>query len=141
MNKLFWMLVPLLIIACNRKQSEATMKPNTPFENTRWKITAITGLAQLPATEKEMFVRFSEGRFSAFAGCNQMTGGYTIQGNTLKITGPASTMMACPAPLMESEQKFSEALIKADHYVVMGDHLQIRQGETVLAECDAVYLK
>ena len=135
------MLLPLLAIACNRKQSDATMKPNAPFENTRWKITAIVGLAQLPVTEKEMFVRFFEGRFSAYAGCNQMMGGYTLQGNTLKITGPASTMMACPPPLMESEKKFSEALIKTDNYVVMGDHMQLHQGGTVLAEFDAVYLK
>ena len=141
MKIFFWILLPLLTRACSRKQTESTMKPNAAFENTRWKITAISGLAQLPATDKEMFIRFFEGRFSGNAGCNQMMGGYTLQGNTLKITGPASTMMACPPPLMESEKKFSEAIIKTDNYLVKGDHLQLRQGSTVLAEFDAVYLK
>lgn len=141
MYKFLWVFLPLLTIACNRKQAEATMKPNAPFENTRWKITSIAGVAQLPATEKEMFIRFAESRFSAFAGCNNMMGGYTVQGNTLKITGPASTMMACPEPFMKSEQKFGEALGKVDNFKITGDKMQLRQGDTVLAGFEAVYLK
>ena len=141
MNKLMWALLPLFAIACSPKPSEATMKTNAPFENTRWKITSIAGVAQLPATEKEMFIRFSESRLSAYAGCNQMMGSYTVQGNTLKITGTASTMMACPPPFMESEQKFGEALGKADNFNVTGDNMQLRLGDTVLAEFRAVYLK
>lgn len=117
------------------------MKPNAAFENTRWKITSIAGVEKLPATEKEMFARFNEGRFSAYAGCNQMTGAYTVDGNKLKITGTASTMMACPPPLMESEQKFGEALGKVDNFKVTGDKMQLRQGDAVLAEFEAVYLK
>lgn len=141
MFRLLWVLLPLLTIACNRKQAESTMKPNAPFENTRWKITAITGLEKLPEARKEMFVRFFEGRFSGNAGCNNLMGGYEIQGNTLKIKGPASTMMACDEALMRSEQKFGEALGKVDNFKITGDNMQLRQGNTVLAEFEAVYLK
>jgi hypothetical protein len=52
-----------------------------------------------------------------------------------------STMMACPPPLMESEQKFSEALGTVDNFKITGDNMQLRQGDTVLAEFEAVYLK
>ena len=116
MYKLLWALLPLLAIACNRKQSESTMQPNAPFENTRWKITSVAGVEKLPATEKEMFARFNEGRFSAYAGCNQMTGAYTLDGSKLKITGPASTMMACPEPVMAAERAILDALAKVDRF-------------------------
>lgn len=141
MYKLLWVLLPLLTIACQRKQAESTMKSNAAFENTRWKITAIAGLEKLPEVQKEMFVRFYEGRFNGNAGCNNMMGGYTVQGNTLKITGPASTMMACEEALMKAEQKFGEALGKVDNFKITGDKMQLRQGEAVLAEFEAVYLK
>jgi len=51
-----------------------------------------------------------EGRAYGDGGCNRWLSGYELQGNTLKFTAPASTLMACPEALMEQEQRFHQML-------------------------------
>jgi heat shock protein HslJ len=48
---------------------------------------------------------FDETTLSTTAGCNTITGGYTLEGGTLTLTEEAaSTMMACDPELMEQDQ-------------------------------------
>lgn len=44
-------------------------------------------------------------RLSGTAGCNRFTGGWKQDGATIKLGPIASTMMACPPPAMEVEQR------------------------------------
>lgn len=49
-------------------------------------------------------------RVSGSSGCNRFSGGWQQNGATLKLGQFASTMMACPPPAMEIEQRFLATL-------------------------------
>jgi heat shock protein HslJ len=76
-------------------------------------------------------------RFKGFGGCNGLGGSYKLTGkNGIKIN-VISTQMYCDR--METENVLTNALIKADHYTIKGDALQLLQGDMVLATFEAVY--
>ncbi|MDH7462778.1 META domain-containing protein [Chitinophagaceae bacterium 26-R-25] len=130
-----------LIIACNSKKATTTvMESNQPLNNTYWKLLKVDGFNQdIPSLQKEAFIRFdsASSKFSGTAGCNRMMGGFVATGNTIKIGPSAVTKMMCPSPLMELEDAFSKAIYKADTYSISGKKLQLKNGESVLAEFEA----
>ena len=52
----------------------------------------------------------AEGRAHGLGGCNNFTGGYTLDEATLTLGPLASTRKACPPAIMNQEAKFYEAL-------------------------------
>jgi len=75
-------------------------------------------------------LRFSAGRLTGSAGCNRLIGTYSTDGDILTVKpNMATTMMACPEPLMDQEQAVVEALGQAASYALGGDRLMIRDGE------------
>jgi len=58
----------------------------------------------------DSFVRFTDGRISANAGCNQMSASYTQSGAALSIGPIMSTRMACPGDAMAHESALAQAL-------------------------------
>jgi heat shock protein HslJ/membrane-bound inhibitor of C-type lysozyme len=52
----------------------------------------------------------AEGRLAGRASCNAYTASYTLTGETLTIGNSATTMKACPEPVMEQERTFLDAL-------------------------------
>jgi len=78
------------------------------------------------ATEK------GEKRISGFAGCNQLTGGYTLSGEKVKFV-IASTKMMCPEEQMAVEDFLLKALSSATSYKIDGDVLELYDGQTSLA--------
>lgn len=49
-------------------------------------------------------------RVAGNSGCNRFTGGWKQDGRTITLGKFASTMMACPPPIMEVERRFLTAL-------------------------------
>ena len=83
-----------------------------PIEGPVWQLTQLRGqkdkaLAALPTP---ITARFSDGRLQAFAGCNQLSGAYRVEGDRLRLEALAGTMMACPPPVMAVETAFKAAL-------------------------------
>ena len=70
-----------------------------------------------------------------------MRGSFTLTGKKLKIGPMASTMMACTPEIMQLEREFSKALTETDSYIISGDSLELRKGDTVLAKLEALYLR
>jgi heat shock protein HslJ len=68
-------------------------------------------------------VRFESGRLAGFAGCNNFSGSYTLDGDQLKIGPVASTQMACPEPGSSVETAFHKALSGTLRYAVDGARL------------------
>lgn len=62
----------------------------------------VEGKDLVPASSITM--TFTEDTLSANAGCNTMSGGYTIDGGTLQVGALAQTMMACSDELNAQEQ-------------------------------------
>jgi len=83
-----------------------------------------TQSAALAKLDRPVTVRFESGRLSGFAGCNNFSGSYTLEGDQLKIGPVASTQMACPEPGSSVETAFHKALSGTLRYSVDGDALQ-----------------
>jgi heat shock protein HslJ len=95
------------------------------LEGTDWQIAQYrtdSGLADAaPAV-----LRFEDGRLSGSAGCNRLLGGYSLDGDKLSVApNMASTMMACPPPLMAQDQFVTKALGQVAGYALGADGLML----------------
>jgi heat shock protein HslJ len=64
---------------------------------------------------------FEGGRISGFSGCNQYTGGYTLNRDSVVIGSLAGTLMACSEPQMVLEKAVMGALTGTLGYAITGD--------------------
>ena len=84
----------------------------------------------------EITAEFKDGNLAGNAGCNNYFGTYQVDGNTLKVSGIGSTMMAClETGVMEQEQAYLAALEQSATFQAQADSLQIADagGKTILA--------
>ena len=82
---------------------------------------------------------FADGNVSGSAGCNRYMGQYTLSGKKIEFSSPmASTMMACPEPVMNQENAYFQALVAAKSFTVKGDQLILKDsGGSVVASYKA----
>lgn len=111
----------------------------TPLSGTLWQAVsvnngqqAVTGVISgtlLTATFQE------DGTVFGSAGCNNYTGGYTVDGDQIQIGPLAMTMMFCEQPegVMDQEMAFGAALESAAAYTIQGDMLELRTADGALA--------
>jgi heat shock protein HslJ/uncharacterized lipoprotein YbaY len=84
-----------------------------------WNLTELNGQPPLPATT--ISAEFGEdGRLSGSSGCNSYSAAYEVDGDNINInmTPVATTLMACPEPIMAQERAYMEALDAAETYEV-----------------------
>jgi len=92
-----------------------------------WQIVALDGAALSPGSAADLSFDGANG-VAGGAGCNRLRGRYTQSDAALRI-GPeiATTMMACPAPLMTQERRLLELLPQvATHEIDPGGTLLLR---------------
>lgn len=70
-------------------------------------------------------ISFQDGSLSANAGCNNLGGGYTLDGSVLKVEELASTAMACEPALMDQDTWLTELLSSSPTITSDGDELTI----------------
>jgi heat shock protein HslJ len=111
----------------------------TPLTGTLWQATmvnngqeAVVGViegTELTATFQEDGTVFGSG------GCNNFTGGYTIDGDQIAIGPLAMTMMFCVEPegVMDQEMAFGAAMQSAATFSIQGDQLELRTADGALA--------
>ena len=111
------------------------------LKNSKWKLIKLYG-KEVGNTNKEkpMGITFSsDGRMSAFAGCNSMGGSYTLDEskNTIKFSKIMSTMMACED--MNTEKELAKILEMADNYNFDGKTLKLNKARmATLAEFEII---
>ena len=140
------LLLSLLCLCCSENtanQKTANMYPSATFDNTRWTLIKLKGLDSLPDLQKDVFIQFnaSDSSFKGHAGCNNMMGKYSLDGNNLSIGPTAMTRMMCAPENMNVENGLSTAINQADSYVINEDHLELKKGNELLAEFQAFDLK
>jgi copper homeostasis protein (lipoprotein) len=123
---------------CERAEGTASLT------NTYWKILRLGG-AELAVgegrREPNLILRPDEQRFTATVGCNQLSGGYSLAGDTLAFGPTAATMMACEPPLDVWEAKLGELLAQTAGYRIDGQTLElVDAGGGSLGLFQAVYL-
>ncbi len=112
---------------------------SNPLAGTGWTLTTLGGAA--PLADTEVTANFGEdGRLSGSDGCNRFSTSYTVDGDSITIApNGASTMMACPEPVMKQAQAFMTALNSAATYAVDGTTLTLKDSSgTAVATFDAV---
>ncbi|GGK83305.1 META domain-containing protein [Ornithinimicrobium pekingense] len=79
---------------------------------------------------------FVDGRVRAGAGCNTMSGAYSLDGDVLVTEELAMTEMGCPGPLMDQDTWLAGLLTGRPALAVQGDELTLTAGSTVLTLLD-----
>ena len=105
----------------------STADNSKALEGMTWKATEIVGVtAVLTDKGTEVTAAFAAGELSGSGGVNRYTATYETQpGDEIKISQPASTMMAGPPAAMAQEQAYFAALTKATQYAVASDSLTL----------------
>jgi heat shock protein HslJ len=137
------MILLLFSTGCSKKNNPLTdPKPDAPFSNTRWKLAGLAGRKGRPQMEKEAFLRFDDAtrRFQGSAGCNNLTGSYSHDGNHLRIGPAATTRMICPPESMLVEDELLQVLRDTDGLHISGDRLELLKGSQVIARFEAQFL-
>lgn len=88
------------------------------LQGPEWSVFEINGKAIVPDSKPS--INFEEGRVFGAGSCNRFMGGYKISddGMKLEMSQMASTMMACPEPLMQQEGVYLQTLGAVTGYSV-----------------------
>lgn len=112
----------------------------TSITGTRWVFKKLhgedarTGAGGNPA---HITLQGAEPRASGFAGCNQITGAYELDGNALSFSKMAMTMRACPEG-MDLDREVTKALEATRSYQISGSTLRLMdEGGEAIAELEA----
>ncbi len=111
-------------------------KDNYRILHRKWKLIDLMGkrVTTSETMNKEAYIQFSdqENRYTAYAGCNIMSGSFSTEArNKIELGMGISTMMACEN--MTVERELSKVLSTADHFQVDGNFLVLMEETTVLA--------
>lgn len=90
-----------------------------------WVLATLAGKAPLAGTEPTASFT-TAGRVTGSTGCNRFTGTYRASGRTLRIPPPATTQMACAAPVARQERAFVRALTSTRTFTVRRGTLTLR---------------
>jgi heat shock protein HslJ len=101
-----------------------------PLSGTRWDVVNYndgSGIVTLIAGTAATMDFGADGRVTGSSGCNTFQAGYSVNGNAISITAPASTSLFCaePAGLMDQEARFLAALQSAAAFRVVGNQLEL----------------
>lgn len=100
---------------------------------TKWKLLTLNGKVVTQKGKKDYFLKLNskDGRFSAYAGCNSMSGTYVMPSAFgLAFSDVAMTRMACPE--MDIETRFSKVLAETDRYTIKDNILKLQKGKTAI---------
>ncbi len=105
-------MASLLLTACSTFQN-AAMKESITLYDHDWVLVRMNG--QAPVDNSRVTLRLEspengQGRIFGDASCNRYFGSYTLDQQIVEVGRLASTLMACPDPLMKQEQAFLSEL-------------------------------
>lgn len=139
-------LLILIVTSCNSTQKTIKEPNDNTITEKYWKLKTLEGkeITMKKNQEREIFItlKTNENRVTGFAGCNTLSGDYTLEeGNRIRFKNIAVTMRAC-LDLDFNESEFLEIFELADNYTIKNDVLYLNVGKrTPLAVFEAVYMK
>jgi copper homeostasis protein (lipoprotein) len=125
--------------SCERSRADAALT------NTYWRIASLGGepvTAAAGRREPFLLLLDAEGKqgYSASVGCNQLRGGVSIEGRSIRLSPGPTTLMACPPPLDALERALGDTLGKVRAWRIQGNTLELADGAGAsLALLEAVY--
>lgn len=97
------------------------------LEETEWQLNAIAEENGVVSTQidAEITVQFVDGSVTGFAGCNQFSGSYVLDGDAITIGELVSTLMACDEEHNQRETQFLTALAQTATYQIDRNSLRL----------------
>ncbi len=138
----FLLLAFILFASCkpsNKIGDLVGVPKERPLEKTYWVLTELDGkpIATINEAKKLHLLFDPESRTaSGFAGCNQFSGNYNLEGKKLSLKNLATTRMFCQET-MEIETRYLQALSETDSYKIEEHVLFLNQGDQHLAKFQA----
>ncbi len=134
------LLLLIVLSACkpSNKIGELVGVPKErPLEKTYWVLTEVSGKAMANTSAKKIFIQLDPDtkKISGFAGCNQLSGGYVLDGKKIRFT-TITTRMFCQDE-MKTEDDFIQALNKITTFSINEHELVLKQGKNVLLKFQA----
>jgi len=121
-------------------ESNPEQAGHTPLFGTTWRLTELNGKPPAQTTGKnfaQLVLDGGQNRYSGSSGCNRLTGTIELKDDSLSFGAGASTMMACPEPLMTQEQAFTKMLQSVTGYRISGRTLELLAGDKTVAKFKA----
>ncbi|MCH2393142.1 META domain-containing protein [Oceanibaculum sp.] len=122
----------ILVQRFDRLSTERACDPGVPASNTLangyWRLIALEGEPVAPTEggrEPYLLLLPEPARYAANAGCNQIAGGYRLEGDKLRFGDGLSTRMACPEPAMSREAALTDVLKETATWRIDGDRLSL----------------
>ena len=117
----------LLLGACAHNSPAGAPVSTAQLLGTQWTLTKL-GDQQITTPQDaraiHMVLSADNQRISGFSGCNQMMGGYVLNGDTLKFDQLAGTLMACVSG-MDIERKFLAMFGQVARWKIEGETLTL----------------
>jgi heat shock protein HslJ len=128
------MAVAMLVMATScGDDDEASSSDTLTTESLNGKTFLSTDVeGQTLVADTRITLRFEGTNLSAVAGCNTMTGGYTIEGDVLKVGALAQTRMACEEDLMAQDAWIVELLTGSPKATLADDVLTLATDATTV---------
>lgn len=130
------------VVTVQKEEVNSKKVASVEIKNSKWRLVKLNGktIEKNKDSKKEFGITFStDGRFSAFAGCNNMAGSYEIKEEVsrIKFSKVIATMMACED--MITEQEFAKVLEMVDNYNFDGKTLKLNKARMAsLAEFEII---
>ena len=122
--------VEIMVRSLARKSAYLT-QGNVSLVNTYWKLVKLNDKpVQTGLDEKELFIQLleEESRVSGYSGCNNFSGGYELEKDSIKFGMLMSTKKMC-IDAMAQEQEFLAALSETVRYAIEGKKLFLYNSE------------
>lgn len=129
----FGSMAVLMLAACAPSASSQNLTGSI------WLLSELNGSAPIDSTT--ITAQFDEsGRVGGTSGCNNYNTTYEVNGSQLTFREPvASTMMACPEPVMEQERDYMMVMADTASFEIPNEELMLKDSNgVVLARFDAV---
>jgi len=97
------------------------------IEGIQWVLDSYLQAGTLAIAPETVFAdaTFESSRVTGQSGCNSYTALYQSGGRSLRVSQSSSTLMACPAPVMDFEQTYLQLLQSSRYYTARNDQLTV----------------
>jgi heat shock protein HslJ len=123
------------VVLAGRKLTGCGGDPATLLRGGEWVVTEIAGRGLVERSRATLNFG-GDGRVYGRSSCNNYTAEYRLSGETLTVSKPAGTMMACEPPILQQEGVFLDVLRNLRSFDLRGDGtlvLAAGDGRTIVA--------
>ncbi len=128
MKVLFVLLIAFVSLDCSPKLS-----PDYSWGNQRWVLVEMKGVpVQQSESRRDAFITFEADtkKFSGNGGCNQFSGNYVLESNTIQFLQLTRTELSCSD--IEFENVFVSTLSNIDRYEVRGNEILLKTRREIM---------